>query len=386
MHYSYLKIISILIIGISLIGCDTPNRTGYSSMQLVREKTTKTVWDRLSQRAELNTHHQNPRVKHYIAQYSKYKGQYLSKYTEFSAPYIYHIMNMLEEQNMPIELALLPIIESEYRPNATSPVGATGIWQISAITGRVYGLKQDNWHDQRKDIEAATKAALKYLQTLANRYDGDWLLALAAYNSGHGRVDQAIRQNKRLGKSRDFWSLNLPKETMHFVPKFLAVAYLVQNANDMNINLAPIENKAYFTTVKLEKPIELHKAAAMAKVDIKEIRKLNPSIRTNSTHPNGPHKLVLPIKNAYIFRANYVASQQQPKATAAKSKTASGITKVSSSKPTKKYDTTIGTTYTVVSGDTLRAIAAKHKTSIRHIKTKNNLKSDIIRSGQQLVI
>lgn len=322
---SYLKFLTVFTVALSLIACDLPTSSGTSKTNVVREKSVNNIWDKVADNCQLNTHPSKDRVKHYLKYYQKYDAEDLVKYSERATPYIYHIVQMLEERGMPVELALLPIIESEYQPFATSKRGAAGIWQLASVTGHAHGLKQDSYHDQRKDIEIATKVALAHLQFLADRYNGDWLLALAAYNAGHGRVEQAMRANKRVGKPCDYWSLNLPKETMHFVPKFLAVSYLVQNSQRLGINLAPIENKPYFTTVTLQKPIDLNKAATMAKLDVKTVKKLNPSIRTNSTPPKGPHKLVLPIKNAYIFRANYVmesktAAKNKPKAAPPKPK------------------------------------------------------------------
>lgn len=396
MNKSYLKILTVLALAISLIACDYPISSGTSTVKMVRQKSAKTMWERMSNEMQLKTHHSNPRVKRFITQYTKNNAENLIIFSGRAEPYLYHIVNVIEERAMPSELALLPIVESEYLPMATSKMGATGIWQLAAKTGKIFGLKSDNWREDRRDIEAATDVALKQLQYLADSYNGDWLLALAAYNAGPGRVGQAIAKNKRLGKPTDYWSLDLPKETMYFVPKFLALAYIVQNSKKLGVDLAPIDNKPYFTTVQLNKQIDLNKAATLAKLDVKEVKKLNPGFRTNLTHPQGPHKLILPIKNAQIFRANYVA--QAPAKTVVKTQTTKSQVKPAVKSQTvniKNAKTPVKTTqvanssikkHTVNSGDTLVIIAAKYKTSVKHIKNKNNLKSDIIRTGQQLVV
>lgn len=373
MHKFYLKISTVFILTLSLVACETPTNstsTPTSAIKLVRQHTAKTVWDRMSDNFTIQAQHTNPRVKRFITQFTKNEAENLIKFSEQASPYIYHIVTTLEQRGMPSELALLPIVESEYRPFATSKMGASGLWQLATITARLYGLKQDGWADERKDVEIATKVALDHLQYLVDKFNGDWLLALAAYNAGPGRVEQAIRHNKKLGKPTDYWSLSLPQETMYFVPKFLALVHIVQNHHKLDVRLAPIENKPYFTTVNLTKQLDINKAATMAKLDIKEVKSLNPALRTNVTHPKGPHKIVLPIKNAYIFRANYVAdAKAKPKA---------------SSKTNKA--TSVAVSHTVHRGDTLFGIATKYNTTVKQIKHKNNLTSDIIRSGQQLTI
>lgn len=330
----YLKISAVLLLTLVLCGCDQQNSFHSRAIHLVRPKSSITVWDRMANEFSFDTHSNNPRVQRFIKQYTRGNAQNLIKISNQAKPFIYHVVTMIEDRDMPTELALLPIIESEYKPFATSHRGASGIWQLASLTGRIYGLKQDQWADERKDVEAATIAALNYLDSLYERYDHDWLLALAAYNAGHGRVDQAIRANRRAGKPTDYWSLNLPKETQYFVPKFLALVHLVKNSHKVGIKLAPIPNKPYFAKVKLNAPIDLHKAAHLAKVDIKEVKHLNPSCRANTTHPRGPHKIILPVSNVSVFKANYVAKPSVTVTGSAKSSTAknSNVKKVSTTK------------------------------------------------------
>ena len=197
MRHHYLKVFTVILLIVGIIGCDSQARL---PTVLVGQKLHASTWDRMTDSFRIKTHHYNPRVQYFVRQYSANNGAKLIKNSQNAAPYIYHIVRMLEERGLPSELALLPIVESEYRPHATSNRGAAGIWQLAAATGRIYGLKQDSWYDGRKDIEAATAAALGHLLFLYEKFDNDWLLALAAYNAGHGRVEKAIRINKKLGK------------------------------------------------------------------------------------------------------------------------------------------------------------------------------------------
>lgn len=372
MQSIYLKILTVLLAASIIGGCDLQTsantRKNTPKIAMVREKKVKTVWDRMSSNIQIKTNYNNPRVQYFIKQLTRSEAQNLIAFSEQAAPYLYHVVTLLEEQGLPSELALLPIVESEYKPHATSSKGAAGIWQLASMTGRLYGLKQDNWYDGRRDIDAATKVAIEHLQYLYEKFNHDWLLALAAYNCGDARLSQAIRKNKQLGKPTDYWSLSLPKETMYFVPKFLAITYLIQNSQKYGIALAPILNQPYFENVKLTAPIDFHTAANLAKLDVAEVKRLNPGYHKHTTHPQGPHQIALPVKHVPIFRANFMAQKIK-------------------TKPKPKQPTpTSNNTYTVHKGDTLNIIAAKYSTSVQAIKNKNNLKSDIIRSGQQLAI
>lgn len=370
--------LSILVVAILLVGCEThkPSTPTYASTttsMMIFPISPNTMWDRMAQDFSFKTHHTNPRVQKFINQYSREKYYHLIKLSQQSEPYLYHVVQMLEERGLPPELALLPFIESDYKPTAISNRGAVGLWQLIAMTGKLYGLKQDQWYDGRKDVDAATKVALDHLEFLYKKFDNDWLLALAAYNAGGGRVSSAIRNNKKAGKPTDYWSLNLPQQTQYYVPKFLALVHLVKNYRTYNIDLASIPNRQYFDKVKLTKQIHLEHVAKLAEVDVKEIKKLNPGYHAHVTHPQGPHDILLPVKNISTFKTNL--------------KTHTNSAPVAS-KPTTKASSTnkLGTFHTVNRGDTLYLIATKYSTTVKAIKLKNNLTSDIIRSGQKLAI
>lgn len=388
MNTNFLKIPTVLILSIAIIACDLQGPPSTSSSQtttsrLLSMQPPRTVWDRMASDFTFKSHQENPRVQQFIKQYTKEESSNLVKFSEHASPYLYHIVQLIEERGLPPELALLPIIESEYRPTATSNRGASGIWQLASLTGRLYGLKQDQWYDGRKDIDAATKVALDYLQYLYETFDHDWLLALAAYNCGDGRVAGAIRANKKLGKPTDYWSLKLPQETMYFVPKFLSLVYLIKNHRKLDINLSAIPNKKYFDTVKLNKQINLQNAATLAELDIKEFKKLNPGFRSHVTHPKGPHQIVLPIEHIEVFNNNLEAAAKKVAADA-KAKAMTNVNKqpqrLAQNTPPSK------TVHTVNRGDTLNLIANKYSTTVKAIMHKNKLKSDMIVSGQKLAI
>ena len=180
-------------------------------------------------------------VAHYVSLYLK--GNELCRLMQRSKPFLEHVINELEKRNLPRELALLPIVESEYRSSAVSHKGATGIWQISYVAGKHYGLiykLDNNMHDNRYDLTASTHAALSYLEFLYEKFDNDWLLALAAYNAGEGRVSRAIKNNKFVGEKTNYWSLPLPKETRHYIPKLLALSIIFKDPKKFGLNFDPI--------------------------------------------------------------------------------------------------------------------------------------------------
>lgn len=394
MKTNLLKFSTVFILTLAIVGCDLQNNSlsyaAASASMIMLPTGPQTVWDRMAADFSFKTHQSNPRVVQFIKQYTKENSQNLIGFSGQATPYLYHVVELLEERGMPAELALLPMIESEYKPTALSNRGASGIWQLVPTTGRLYGLKRDQWYDGRKDTEAATKAALGHLQYLYEKFDHDWLLALAAYNCGDGRVASAIRQNKKIGKPTDYWSLKLPKETQYYVPKFLALVYLVQNHKILDIDLAAIPNSPHYSTVQFNKAISLQQAAKLADLDVKEIKKLNPAFTSHTTHPNGPHQLLLPVKNTAIFNKNYKASvAAATKPAKATTKPATTVKTTVQKKPqlaTTKASPVKNASYTVTRGDTLNLIATKHRTTVANLKHKNKLKSDIIISGQKLAI
>ncbi len=218
--------------------------------------------------------------------------------------YLHHIVKEIESRGMPLELALLPVIESAFEPYALSHVRANGLWQFMPGTGERFGLKQNWWYDGRRDVIASTRAALDYLQYMHDEFFNDWLLAIAAYNCGEFRVQREVKANRAAGKGVDFFSLRLPAETRAYVPKLMAMRRLVANPEDYGISFSPIPNEPYFTRVETGGQIDLNLAAELAGITIEEIYELNPGFHRWASDPAGPHFLLLPRDAAEPFRQN----------------------------------------------------------------------------------
>jgi len=204
---------------------------------------------------------------------------------------------------MPLEFALLPVVESAYEPFAYSVSRASGLWPFLPATGVRFGLKQDWWYDGRRDVIESTRAALDYLQALHDQFDGDWLLAIAAYNVGEASVQRAIDYNKALGRPTDFWHLNLPAETRAYVPKLLAMKRLMAEPERYGLDFAPIPNEPYFAVIDTQSQLQLTIAAQLAGTSYDELVALNPGFNRWATDPDGPHRMLVPIDQADAFEA-----------------------------------------------------------------------------------
>lgn len=288
------------------------------------------------------------------------RSEYLDRIQQRAEPYLFFIMEEIEKRGMPAELALLPVVESAFRPFAYSPGRAAGLWQFIPSTGRHYGLKQNWWYDGRRDVVASTQAALDYLKRLNELFNGDWELALAAYNAGEGNVQRAIRKNKRKGKPTDFWSLKLPRETRSYVPRLLALARLFGEPIKHGIQLKPIANKPHFSSVDIQSQLDLALAAEMAALSMEELYMLNPGFNRWATDPQGPHRLQLPIDKVEPFMQKLAA--------------------LDSSKRLR------WTRYKIRQGDNLGTIARKHGTTIGLLQQINKLRGSRIRAGKHLLI
>jgi membrane-bound lytic murein transglycosylase D len=230
--------------------------------------------------------------------------QYLERVFGRASLYMHHIVKEIEARGMPMELALLPVIESAFEPYARSWATANGLWQFMPGTGERFGLKQDWWYDGRRDVIASTKAALDYLQYMHDEFFNDWLLAVAAYNCGEFRVQREVNKNRALGKPVDFFSLTLPSETRAYVPKLMAMRRLVANPEDYGLAFSPIANEPYFVKVDTGGQLDLTLAAELAGITLDEVYELNPGFHRWATDPAGPHFLLLPRDTADAFKRN----------------------------------------------------------------------------------
>ena len=284
---------------------------------------------------------------------------YLERVADRARPYLYHIVKEVDANDMPMEIALLPIVESAFQPFAYSPGRAAGIWQFIPGTGRHFGLKQTWWYDGRRDIFASTDAALDYLARLHD-YFGDWLLALAAYNSGEGTVQRAVRYNKRRGRPTDFWHLNLPRETRSYVPRLLAISSIVADPDKYGVDLTTIPDKPYLAQVNVGSQIDLALAAQLAKLPIEELYRLNPGFNRWATDPDGPYKLALPLSHVDAFKnalADVPANQR-----------------------------VTWRRHRVRSGETLGGIARRFHTTVDVLRNTNKLRGHMIRAGHYLLV
>ena len=279
----------------SIPGSNTPPNPDNSQVD------TSDLWDRIRMGFGmdiLNT----PLVETHVNWYAQ-RPDYVRRTVERSRRYLYHILGEVEKRGMPTEIALLPMIESAFNPMAYSTSHASGIWQFIPSTGKDFGLKQNGWYDGRRDIVAATGAALDYLTKLHNQF-GTWELALAAYNCGEGCVARAIAKNQAQGLPTDYLSLNLPTETRHYVPKLLAVKQIIADPASVGLNLDRIPDQAYFTTVTLNKPIDVSLAAKLANMPVNEFVSLNPAYNKPVVRSDTPAQLLLPVDKVDTFSNN----------------------------------------------------------------------------------
>ncbi len=258
------------------------------------------LWDRIRKGLKLGEL-RNPRVASHEAAFAS-EPEYLARIVDRSRRYLHHIVEEVEKRGMPMEIALLPIVESAFNPTAYSRARASGIWQFMPSTGKNYGLQQNWWHDERRDVHAATTAALDYLESLYRRFN-NWELALASYNSGEGRVGRAIAYNRARGLPTDFSSIQLPTETRNYVPKLVAVRNIVREPERFGLTLAYIPDKRYFVAVSTDKHIDLKRAAEFAEIPVEEFLALNPAFNRPVITAKESRSILVPAETADIFMA-----------------------------------------------------------------------------------
>jgi len=284
------------------------------------------------------------------------------------ARYLHYIVTEIEKRGMPMELALLPVVESAFNPVAYSRSRASGLWQFMPRTGRHYGLDQTWWLDERRDVIESTQAALSYLQYLHGYFNGDWFLAIAAYNGGEGTVSRAVEASARAGRGTGFFDLNLRAETRQYVPKLLAIRRIVANPEAYGLQFAPIPNRPYFDIVDPGRQVHIANAAEVAGVTQDDMFALNPAYNRQTTPPRGPHRLLLPVERAEVLRQAMQLSDQDGRLWVA--------TDVEPSSDR----------HLVRKGQTLSSIARHYGVSVEDLKAANDLRGSTIIAGQRLVI
>ncbi|AUI86733.1 lytic transglycosylase [Vibrio azureus] len=328
-----------------------------TSEKVLSPQEQEDVWQRIGMQLNMPIP-VNEKIDYYRAWYLKHPN-HLYTVSERAKPFLYMITKRIEERGLPMELALLPVVESSFDAFAYSHGSAAGLWQFVPGTGKMMGLDQNYWYDGRRDVYASTEAALDYLEQLNQRFDGNWDHAIAAYNSGGGRVSRAIRKNHKLGKPIDFFSLDLPKETSSYLPKLLALADIIANQEKYGLNIPEIPNQPMLTLVDPNEQLDLAIAADYAGISVKQLQGYNPAYNQWSTAPEGPQQLLIPIEKKQQFLAQVEKNRGK------------GMKVVR---------------YKVKSGDSLSMLARKYSTTTNVIKKANSLSNNNIRIGQYLLI
>ncbi|MDZ7583684.1 MAG: transglycosylase SLT domain-containing protein [Thiobacillus sp.] len=395
--------------------------TAAADNETTAEAIQDDVWQRIRSGFRIDDTTQNPLVAVHESWFAA-RPENVRRLTERSRPYLFHIVEELDRRDMPMEIALLPMIESAFNPAALSPSAASGIWQFIPSTGLHYGLRQDTWYDGRRDFTASTSAALDYLGKLYLDF-GDWQLALAAYNCGEGCVARAIRSNIEQGLPSDYASLSLPNETRHYVPKLLALKNLIRESERYGIAIEQLPDRPYFNQVTVHASMDIHSAARLADMSSDEFIALNAAFPRKLIRSDTPVKLLVPVGKADAFQRNletgnwdtwqpYPAKKgERPAALAKRFDTSLARLEEHNQLHTKNgklvraqtilvpvkgrgdlaariREPTQPVRYTAKRGDTLHAIARRFDVSLREIKAWNPIftNSSKIRMGQAVVV
>ncbi|MDC0361854.1 LysM peptidoglycan-binding domain-containing protein [Halioglobus sp.] len=288
------------------------------------------------------------------------QSNYMPLVSERANYYLFYIVEEIDQRDMPLEIALIPVIESMLDPKASSYSGAAGLWQIMPRTGQHLGIEQNNWYDGRHAVRDSTAGALDYLQMLHDRFDDDWLLALAAYNAGRGTVLRAQKVNVSANQPTDYWSLRLRQQAYEYVPKLIALSQIVASPEKYGVNIPPVPNRPSFEVADPGLPLNLAHAAELAEIDVAILHALNPGQLRGTIAPYRSTELLLPYGSSQRFQSN--------------------LEKVSPAEITQWHE------YRVKPGDTLWDIARSFGTDVALLRSENGIKGSTIRAGQTLTI
>jgi membrane-bound lytic murein transglycosylase D len=322
------------------------------------EQPPRDLWERIRRQLSWQSIH-NSQIGKARDGYLR-QPDYLEVVSERASLYLFYIVEEVERRRMPLELALLPMVESTLNPFATSSERAAGLWQIMPATGRHLGIHSDWWYDGRRDLRESTHVALDYLEALHKEFDEDWMLALAAYNSGKGRVGRARRANAEKGLPTDYWSLKLPRETRHYVPRLLALTQIVAYPEAFGVDIPVVPNQPTFELADTGGQIELARAADLSGVDANVIRALNPGQLRWATSPEQAPEILLPPGTASRFTE--------------------GVAQLT------EADRVRWQHYKIESGDNLIRIAKKFDTEVGLLRDVNGIRGSMIRAGDTLMI
>ncbi|MDB2592315.1 LysM peptidoglycan-binding domain-containing protein [Gammaproteobacteria bacterium] len=316
-------------------------------------------WSHMRLHFKLDSHINQPSVQAALKEYLSNKKALQGQLAQ-ARPYLYYVLSQTIERGLPAEIALLPYVESHYTPFAYSRAGATGIWQMMPGTASGMKLKINWWYDERRDLYLGTQAALKYLVYLNNFFDGQSLLAIAAYDSGAGRVQKAVQAAPH--NNRQFFNLKLPKETTYYIPRLLALREIVLHPQKYQVKLPAIAYKPYLEQINLAKPMPLEDAAKLTGISVEQLRQYNPGFRRFTSQPDRAFSLLIPISKVDHFKqqmSTYLWNQ---------------------------YDASAHHIYQVQPGDTLGKISEKFHTYVRVIQQANQMKDSYLKPGRILLI
>lgn len=320
---------------------------------------TGSIWPDLVSSFQIYHYPNQPQVQHYIHYYQTHHDK-VTIALQRSTPFLFDILQSLKRRQLPGELALLPVIESGYRGDAVSHAGAVGLWQLMPATAKRFHVPPSSyWYNGRRNISAATDAALQYFQILGRMFNDNWPLAIAAYNAGEGTIQSAIDFNARHKLPVDFWHLDLPTETENYVPKLLALAILVTHPRHYGFTLPNIPDRPQIGRVLITQQIDLSLAAGFAEISLKQLYTLNPQFIRRATPPQGHYYLTLPIQHIRTFQHNLHHFPQQSLVNWQR--------------------------YTVKKGDTLSKVAMQTGTSVKDLQLANHLVGTVIYPGQSLI-
>lgn len=315
------------------------------------------IWGVLRQQFAINHELHRPEVQKQL-RWLVAHPTYIQKLAK-AEPYIYHILSEVKKRNLPGEIALIPMIESTFDPFAYSGAGAAGLWQLMPETSRALGIKRDWWFDGRRSIGPSTEAALNYLSRLHKFFNGNWIMAFAAYDSGEGTMARAIKKINR-PKKDIFWALTIPRETKNYIPKLLALAEVIQHPERYHIQLPHIPNQPYFKEVNIGSQIDLDHAAKLAGIPYQDLIRLNAGFNRWATAPYRPYKLLIPTSQVDDFSRKLAQFPEEKRVS--------------------------WTRHQVSSGESLALIAKKYNTTVKLIKELNQLNSNTLKRGQYILI
>ncbi|SFU27958.1 transglycosylase SLT domain-containing protein [Halomonas korlensis] len=322
----------------------------------------KDAWSRLRANFQWQDQAHNERVQHWIAHYQA-NPQNIIEITERARPWLAWITEQVEQRGLPGEIALIPFVESSFDPRARSHRGAAGLWQFMPGTADALGLRRNGAYDGRLDVVTSTRAALDYIELQADQwYDGNIKLSLAAYNAGAGTVNRARNVSLSRGDAGDYWSLQLPHETMHYLPKLKAIAAIINAPDEYRVTLPEIDASPGFASIPLTQPLNLSEAARLTGVSPDTMADLNPGLIGGNAHPNHTRALLVPVGREQALLSRLENRQSSPSNTASEG------------------------SYVVQRGDSLSLIASRQGVSVEEIRRQNGLEGNLIQSGQVLDI